>query len=242
VIELDTLNHRLNASAPGDPRLKEASVIYQKIGVLPRRSLSRLKTMLTCVKCGSAVRGRRCRVCGSPSPAEAVKLAYRTLTTCSYLALAGLVGLLAGAHYYPPLDSERLMMIGVCIFFLPILLHIVSAVRKRLALDVGCLRAVYLTAGCALVLIALGTTANGALDRGEAQTIHPVVIRRSTIRGRYSVTRVAHVKSWRPGRESERLEVNSQTFAHISAGKEMTVTVHPGLLSMPWYDHGSPAE
>src|SRR3954464_14545871 len=87
------------------------------MGVLPRRSLSRLKTMLTCVKCGSAVRGRRCRVCGSPSPAEAVKLAYRTLTTCSYLALAGLVGLLAGAHYYPPLDSERLMMIGVCIFF-----------------------------------------------------------------------------------------------------------------------------
>ena len=155
-------------------------------------------------------------MCGSPSPAEAVKLAYRTLTTCSYLALAGLVGLLAGAHYYPPLDSERLMMIGVCIFFLPILLHIVSAVRKRLALDVGWLRAVYLTAGCALVLIALGTTANGALDRGAAQTIHPVVIRRSAIRGRYSVTRVAQVKSWRPGRELERLEVNAQTFAHIS--------------------------
>ena len=181
-------------------------------------------------------------MCGSPTPAEAMKLAYRTINRYSYLVFAGLLGLLAGARYYPPLDSERLMMIGVCIFFAPILLHIVSAVRKRLALDVGWLRAVYLTAGCALVLIALGTTANGALDRGEAQTIHPVVIRRSAIRGRYSVTRVAQVKSWRPGRELERLEVNSQTFAHISAGKEMAVTVHPGLLSMPWYDHVSPAE
>jgi hypothetical protein len=197
--------------------------------------------MASCAKCGSKIRGSRCAACGQDTPAAAAKAVNNALKKYSYVLLAGLLGMLVGTHFYPPLDSERLLGWSVCIFFLPIVSHIIVSARKRLALDAGWLRTLYIWSGGALLLLASCTIANGVLDKSPVQTVRTVVIRKAISSGRHSTTRIVRVPSWRPGRDEERLEVSRETYHSLTVGEPILVEVHAGLFGMPWYGRITPA-
>jgi hypothetical protein len=157
-----------------------------------------------------------------------------------YPSLAGLIGVLVGCHYYPPLDSERLAGCGVCLVFLPVVPHIVASARRRLASCVEWLQKLYLGCGSALLLIAACTIANGALDSSSARTVSAVVVQKAIYSGKYSTTRVVWTPSWRPDKDKERLEVSRELYRNLKVGEAIVVDMHPGVFGMPWYSRVAP--
>jgi len=197
--------------------------------------------MDNCAKCGRQFEGSQCPGCGSDTDTTR-RVVNKELQKYFYPSVAGLLILLAGKHYYPPLDSERLLGWSICIFFLPLVSHIIVSARRRLASSAGWLRTIYIWCGGALLLLASGTIANGALDRAPVKTVRTVVVRKTISSGRRSTTRTLRVPSWRPERWEERLEVSRETYYSLKVGQEIQVEVHPGLFGMPWYGRITPAE
>jgi hypothetical protein len=168
------------------------------------------------------------------------RLVNKQLQKYSYPSFAGLIGVIAGTHWYPPLDGNRLAGWGACLLFLPVVGHVIYAVQKRLAENAEQLKKLYLGCGIALVLMALYTIANGALDNSQVQTVSTVVIRKNIYSGKSSTTHVVWVPSWRPGKNEERLVVNRDVYGTLWVGEAIVVDVHPGAFGMPWYTRVAP--
>jgi hypothetical protein len=196
--------------------------------------------MPKCAPCGIEFRGRRCFACGE-SPVAAAKAVNKELQKYSYPLLAGLFGILAATHYYPPLDSDPLLIAGLCVFFLPMMMHIVIAARKRLRSDSGRLRTAYLCSGGSLILLAAFILSNGAMDGSPVRSVRTSTVHKSTAHGRYSSTRTVVVSSWRPGRSQEKLQVNSRTYQSVWVGELVEVQVHAGFFRLSWYGPIVPA-
>jgi hypothetical protein len=179
--------------------------------------------------------------------ASASKKLGRAINKRTYYLLAGLVGLIAAGFAYPPLDRNWILLLGLALFFLPVVAQIASRVRKRGTLDADRLKKIY--SGCSVLLAGLAalTFLNGAADRSPAERIQTTVLHLHSYRGRSSSYRVI-VPSWRPGRSEEGLYVRSRTFSRLRVGGPVTVEVHRGLLGLSWYglvapgnQDGSPA-
>ena len=111
--------------------------------------------MAYCVKCAIEFEGDHCTGCGRDADGTRREV-NKKLQNSFYPSLAGLLGLLAGTHYYPPLDSERLLGLSVCVVFLPVVTHLVVSARKRLSVNAEWLQKLYLGCGAALLLLASG--------------------------------------------------------------------------------------
>src|ERR1700730_12767566 len=120
--------------------------------------------MGTCSACGTEFAVRLCPNCGG-SPALTRRKANQALIKYSYAILAGLLGILIADHFFPLLDRNAFLIAGLCVFFAPVVFHLVSSVRKRLGLDLDRLRRSYLWAGAVAVFLALLMACNGAFDK-----------------------------------------------------------------------------
>jgi hypothetical protein len=163
----------------------------------------------------------------------------KQLQTYSYLLMAGLVGIIIADHFYPPLDENPPMILGLCLFFLPIVLQIVVAVRKRLVDSFDWLRLVYIYSGSAGILLAAFLTLNGMADRAPAHLIQTSITRKYISRGKTTSYHLI-VSSWRPGEDHERLRVDREVYHAMFVGEPVVVEVHPGLFALPWYGRISP--
>jgi hypothetical protein len=190
--------------------------------------------MALCPQCVSQFEGQECPACGRPS--LSVEQINGTLKKNSLPLIGGLAGLLVASTLYPLLDQNALMLIGLFIFFAPIVTHIVLAIRKSLVSNFGLLRGVYKWAALVLAVFAGTLFANGALDRSPGTQVHATVVQKCASRGRggtfYSLT---VSPSWRSGRDDERLEVRGRTFFSVKTGETVSVEVHHGLLGLPWF-------
>jgi hypothetical protein len=171
----------------------------------------------------------------------AARAVNKELQKYSYPLLAGLLGMLAATHYYPPLDSDPLLIVGLCVFFLPIVMHVVIAARKRLSTNSGRLRTAYIYSGGFLTLLGALMLLNGALDASPVASVRTSIIRKSISRGRSSTTHTLVVSSWRPDRSQEKLEVSRQTYQSVLLGEPIDVEVHGGFFRLPWYGPIVPA-
>jgi hypothetical protein len=196
--------------------------------------------MSKCARCGSEFHGSRCPACGE-SAVAAARAVNKDLQKYSYPLPAGLLGILAATHYYPPLDSDPLLIAGLCVLFLPIVMHVVIAARKRLRANSGRLRTAYICSGGFLILLAALMLLNGALDGSPVRSVKTAIIRKSIARGRSSTTHTLVVSSWRPGRRQEKLEVNRQTYQSVLLGEPIEVEMHGGFFRLPWYGPIVPA-
>ena len=113
--------------------------------------------------------------------------------------------------------------------------HVVSAVQKRLPMEVNRLKSVYLYCGAAMVLLALSIAGNGLLDLSPVKLIKTSILRKSVASGRHSSTHHFFVSSWRPGRTTEDLAVVIPLYVRASIRQSITVEVHNGLFGLPWY-------
>lgn len=189
--------------------------------------------MHKCSACGNEFSGHQCPNCGG-KPLPSTKQINESLKKYSYLLLAGLFGNLAAVYVYPLLDINMVLRICLCVFFLPIIFHLVSGLRKRLAFDAGKLKKAYLISGLTVAFLAALIAANGALDN-SISTVRSSILRKNITKGRYSTTHHLIVVSWRPGRRTEDLWVAVPIYAYASIGQSISVEVHKGLLGLPWY-------
>jgi hypothetical protein len=166
--------------------------------------------------------------------ASASKKLGKAINKRTYFLLAGLIGLIAADFAYPPLDRNWILLLGLALFFLPVVAQIASRVRKRGTLDADPLKKIY--SRCAVLLAGLAglTFLNGAADRSPAERIQTTVLHLHSYRGRSSSYR-AIVPSWRSGRSEESLYVSSRTFSRLRVGGPVTVEVHRGLVGLAWY-------
>jgi len=190
--------------------------------------------MQKCSTCGNEFTGHTCPSCGG-KPLPSAQQINKELKNYPIPCLVGLFGALAAVHFYPPVDRGSLFVLALCLFFIPGIFHVVSAVRKRLALDVNRLKSAYLYGGAAVVLLALVIGGNGALDSSPVKLVRSSIIRKSITSGRHSTTHHFFVASWRPGRSTEDLAVAVPLYVRGSVGQAVTVEVHNGLFGLPWY-------
>jgi hypothetical protein len=190
--------------------------------------------MRKCSTCGNEFTSHTCPGCGG-KPLPTTRQINKELRNYPIPCLAGLFGVLAAVHFYPPLDRGSLFVLALCLFFIPVIFHVISAMRKRLALDVNRLKSAYLCGGAAVLLLALLIVGNGALDISPARIVKSSILHKNISRGRYSTTHHFFVTSWRPGRSTEDLAVAVPLYVRASVGEVLTVEVHNGLFGLPWY-------
>jgi hypothetical protein len=85
--------------------------------------------------------------------ASASKKLGKAINKRTYFLLAGLIGLIAADFAYPPLDRNWILLLGLALFFLPVVAQIASRVRKRGTLDADPLKKIY--SRCAVLLAGL---------------------------------------------------------------------------------------
>jgi O-antigen/teichoic acid export membrane protein len=171
--------------------------------------------------------------------ASASKKLGKAINKRTYFLLAGLIGLIAADFAYPLLDRNWILLLGLALFFLPVVAQIASRVRKRGRLDADRLKKTYSVCAVLLAGLVLMTFLNGAADRSPAQRIQTTVLHLYSYHGRSSSYRVI-VPSWRSGRSQESLYVSLRTFSRLRVGGPVTVEVHGGLVGVPWYRLASP--
>src|ERR1700674_5927625 len=102
--------------------------------------------MGTCSTCGTEFAVRVCPACGA-STATTRRKVNQGLVRCSYPMVGGLLGIVIANGCFPLLDRDTFLTAGLCAFFAPVVLHVVSSWRKRLTQDAGRLQRAYLYAG-----------------------------------------------------------------------------------------------
>jgi hypothetical protein len=190
--------------------------------------------MQRCLTCGNDFTGRQCPRCGG-KPLPSAWQINKELKNYPLPAVTGLFGVPAANHFYSLFDSNPLFGLALCVFFFPMLFHVVTAVRKRLALDVNHLKIAYRYCGGAVVLLALVVAGNGALDRSTVRVVKSSILRKGITSGRYSTTHHFYVTSWRAGRSTEDLWVGGPIYADASVGEFISIEVHEGFFGLPWY-------
>jgi hypothetical protein len=190
--------------------------------------------MQKCSTCGNEFTGHACPTCGG-KPLPSARQINKALAMYPFLSLAGLFGVLGAISFYPPVDRNPLAWIALSLFFFPIIFHISSNARKRLASDVDRLKSAYLYFGAAMVFLALLIAGNGAFDSSPVRLVRSSILRKSITSGRHSTTHHFFVTSWRPGRSTEDLPVAVRLYVQASVGQAITVEVHNGLFGLPWY-------
>jgi hypothetical protein len=196
--------------------------------------------MPKCIKCGTDFEDTRCPACGE-TPRASLKALNKHIQKRWYLLLAGLVGVIIGDHLYPPLDEHPLLILGLGLFFLPVLMQIVLIVRKRLRSNVDRVRRVYDYSGSILILLAAFLIVNGIADRAPVRQVQTSITRKYVTSGRYTTNYHLVVSPWRPGEDHVTLRVGRNVYHAMFVGEPVVVEVHAGLFGLPWYSRVSPA-
>jgi len=163
------------------------------------------------------------------------------LVTVLYVMLLvpGVFVTLWALSVYTLLDSRIAMGFLLSGFLLPFAMLIVSIVRNRDATDAETLRAIYVCASVALVLLGLALFANGKFDGSPPTSVRATVLEKIVTRGRATQYRL-FVSSSRPGRDREDLIVNADVYDRAAVGKAVTLELHPGYFGFSWYGRISP--
>src|SRR4029077_5137194 len=170
--------------------------------------------------CGIEFHVSRCPDCGG-DPLPSVGQKRKALNNYSLLLAPGLlVGLLAYI-VFPPLDAGPLAALGLCTFFLPLVMQLLSIVRKRLGEDLGRLRTIYVYSSLALLLLALLPLLNGWLDGSPARAVKTTVVQKTAVLHRSTTSYRLTVSSWRPGRSVEELRSGLVPTITCSSGKRL---------------------
>lgn len=149
------------------------------------------------------------------------------------LLMPGLLACMTARMLYPLLDDDTALGLMIGLFLLPFVIQLVVIVRKQA--NPRALRAAFGCSACALLLFGLLLLLNGRLDNSPQMTMTAAVMRKTVFTGRHG-GRQYHliVSSWRPGKESEELDVTSRVFNHTEVGSIVAIEVHQGYFRLPW--------
>src|ERR1700730_1091079 len=190
--------------------------------------------MGTCSTCGTGFAVQLCPKCGS-SPTLTRRKVSQALSKYASPTIGGLLGIVIADRYFPLLERNTFLIVGLCAVFAPVLFHIVSSVRKRLSLDAGRLQRAYLSAGALTIFLALLIACNGAFDKSPATQVSTSLLYKQVVRGKSGPSYTLRVRSWRAGRATEDLGVDARTYRRVSVERGVVVEMHRGAVGLPWY-------
>lgn len=149
------------------------------------------------------------------------------------MLMPGLLACMLARAAYPLLDDRAALGLMIAFFLVPFVIQLLLILRKES--NARLLRIGFSCSGCALVILALLLFVNGGMDRSPGTVMRASVIRKSVLTGRHG-TRQYHLKvsSWRPGRDSEDLNVGSGVFRRAAVGRNVAIEVHQGYFNLPW--------
>jgi len=205
-----------------------------------KRNSTAINSMAYCLNCKHTFSGKHFPNCGSP-PAPTPAQVNKALNRHTWILLGGLFGVLFVTWRYPLLDQDPALEVALFLFFVPIVILIVLAVRKRSVPNLQLLKKTFAWFGGILASLVVLLLINGAFDSRPSSTESSVVTRKSVSHGRGGPHYTIRVSpSWRPRREEEKLPVNGATFSLVHIGQAVTVEVHPGALGLPWFSSVTP--
>src|SRR5262245_12390574 len=165
--------------------------------------------MAKCSICGIDLQLGRCPDCRR----RPVRSTGGTWALYILLLTPGVFVSLHAQAVYPLLDSRLPMAFILGGFILPVMLQLLSFLRRNHSSGgVELWRAVYICSGLVLVLIALLLFLNGGLDGSPLNQVRGTVIRKAVVTGRYGKQYNVTVSSWRRGRSVENFNVRSEVF------------------------------
>jgi hypothetical protein len=141
---------------------------------------------------------------------------------------------------YPPVDTRFPMGVMLGIFLFPVMLHLLSFLRRPPNENPRIWRMLYVSSSIALLLFAMLLILNGRLDKSLPNEITATVIRKTVLQTRRGYQYDLTVASWRPGRSQEHFSVTSSVFNRAVVGRTVTVEVHQGFWGMLWRGNISP--
>lgn len=191
----------------------------------------------TCPKCGIVLQDAHCPNCGGDivMSRQEVAEALRPYMLVSVAALIGLSAVISWA--YPLLDSTNFFSVGLALFCVPaFILYLQYGFRKDFSTsDLSAAKKVQVCTGIAVWSLLTIVVCNGALDRSST-TMQTIVEAKQVKQGRFSTKHYSLVvDSWRPGRDTENLTVDSVTYEEAVPNQVVTVDVHQGFFGWPWY-------
>jgi hypothetical protein len=143
---------------------------------------------------------------------------------------------------YSMLDRTPIVVTLLVIYFASLIPQMVFARRGRPATHLELRRGANQWGGSVLIVMAIILFADGAFDKTPPlEAIATVIDKRTSHSSRGGTSYYLTVApSWRPGRLSEELLVNGQTFSIVSSGGNVSIAVHAGFFHLPWYNDIEP--
>jgi hypothetical protein len=155
------------------------------------------------------------------------------------ISVAALIGLSIVINWaYPLLDSTNFFLVGLALFCVPsFFFYSRYGFRKDFSTsDLSAAKKVQVCTGVAVWSFLAIVVCNGALDRSLAPTQTTVEARQVKRGRRFNSKQYSLVaKSWRPGRDTEKLTVDAATYQEAIPNNVVTVDVHQGFFGWPWY-------
>lgn len=152
---------------------------------------------------------------------------------------AGGAGVFAGLHFYPPLDGGELF-VATLPYSLPALALALWLAVVGLRGRAGSHRELFIAAALLLPGIPLAgfggaLLANGALDSSAPVTHRVAVLGKRISRSDDSVSYYLTVRSWRPGRSREEIQIERDLYQRLEAGRDQAlITSRAGYLGYEW--------
>jgi hypothetical protein len=187
--------------------------------------------MQICAKCGQSFDGDKCWVC----VARLIDIRQTFLFSLP-VAFAGLFGVGVACAFYPPLDSHLLDdFLFLAMLVIPgavVLLLVYFGWLTRYAVAV---RLILILAAATPIMSAAFLLLNGAWDQ-EPQVVTRAFVRHKHVTGGRGGSYVLHATLyWNRRQIDEDLDVRRETYYAVEPDDSVSIIVHPGEFSLPWY-------
>lgn len=96
-------------------------------------------------------------------------------------------------------------------------------------------RAMFVLASAATLILAAFFFLNGALDEHPPAEANALVSTKSVTRGKFAHPYIVMAIAWNQRQIEETLSVSRETFSVVEPGDSVRVVIHPGAFSLPWY-------
>jgi hypothetical protein len=185
-----------------------------------------------CPQCGNEFDGDQCLGCIPPKAGV-----DKTLVWSSVTAFVGIILTSFALGPYRPLRWDSLVFSHDIDFIaIPVAIIGLLALLGRLERYIAFVRAIFVSASAATLIVAAFFFLNGALDEHPPVEVEALVSSKYITSGKFAHPALALSIEWNQSRIEEALSVSRETFSIVQPGDSVGVTIHPGAFSTPWFN------
>jgi hypothetical protein len=185
-----------------------------------------------CLNCGAENPAEPCDSCGFALALSEFVFRRRLLYSTAIFLLGSLT-FFPAANYYPPLESDGMMIFLGVAAAAALVLAVILDRGARHAANVEVLRRVFRGLLPVPWLLSLLLVVNGRFDTAPPALEVTRVVSKFTMPGWVHHRRLI-VNSWRPGQRYERVPVDEDDFTRFHPGDIVEIRVQEGLVGIPW--------